>query len=86
MGRAGEKTPLISPGYQNQFGVETNLITVLYLLVSMSLVGLSKVKLAKGIMRFAVFFVLMSMFLVSYSMVLKVFRIKNEGYQFKLLF
>ena len=77
---------LISPGYQSQYGIETNVVAGLYLLISASFIGLSKVKSVSGLGRFVVFTILMGTFMVSYSMMMKIFKVKNGGYPFKLLF
>ena len=84
-GRASPgKSAVIANGYQQQYGIETNIVAALYLIISSSFVGLSKVRQVPGMGKYVVFSILMAIFLFSYSVMFKVFKIKSGSYPFQL--
>ncbi|KAJ3325196.1 oligosaccharyl transferase subunit ost3/OST6 [Boothiomyces sp. JEL0866] len=77
----------IAGGFQNQFGVETVIVALLYSIISFALVAMTDQlpALPAGSQR-VFLYTTMAMFFVTYSVLLMVFRAKNGAYPFKLFF
>jgi oligosaccharyltransferase complex subunit gamma len=83
----------IAGGFQQQFGVETFIVAVLYGLVSFSVILLTDITKQspaakqKGNFEFDVGFAYAGLILlfVSFSLLLALFKVKNGSYPFKLV-
>ncbi|CAM0139949.1 oligosaccharyl transferase subunit ost3/OST6 [Umbelopsis sp. WA50703] len=77
----------IANGFQAQLGMESQVVAVIYGVLAFSTVSLaiSVPRLDKGKQRIAVW-IWMGCLLVLFSFLMSLFRIKNGGYPFKLLF
>ncbi|KAI0079940.1 oligosaccharyl transferase subunit OST3/OST6 family [Panus rudis PR-1116 ss-1] len=77
----------IAPGYQNQFGQETQVIAMIYGLLAAAFLMLTIVTpLTTSPSRQRVQVYLWSIVIfIMYSVLLSIFRVKNRGYPFKLL-
>ncbi|KAF9929149.1 oligosaccharyl transferase subunit ost3/OST6 [Linnemannia zychae] len=84
----GGSSGVFAQGFQNQFGLETQIIAVIYALLTASAIALIAVvprienPLAQ---RFAVW-ICMGFFTFVFSVLIQVFRLKNPGYPFTLMF
>ena len=83
-GRSG----FIANGFQNQFGLETQIIAVLYSLLTGATIGLIAVvpRIENPVGQRAAVWVCMGMFTLVFSVLIQVFRLKNPGYPFTLMF
>ncbi|KAG0287277.1 oligosaccharyl transferase subunit ost3/OST6 [Linnemannia gamsii] len=83
-GRSG----FIANGFQNQFGLETQIIAVLYsLLTGAAIVLISVVpRIESPVGQRATVWVCMGMFTFVFSILIQVFKMKNPGYPFTLMF
>ncbi|KAK4249760.1 hypothetical protein C7999DRAFT_12461 [Corynascus novoguineensis] len=75
-----------APGFQNQYGLETQIVAALY-----GILALSSISLAVKVPRMSdpryqgiAFFVWFGIMFVVYSLLLSIFRGKNPGYNFSL--
>ncbi|KAL7751835.1 oligosaccharyl transferase subunit ost3/OST6 [Sorochytrium milnesiophthora] len=78
----------ISEGFQQQLGIETQITSTLYAICAFCVVALTTAvpKLETGSKQRLAIVVLLSIMVVTYSVLLRLFRYKNSGYPFKLLF
>ncbi|KAI9095533.1 hypothetical protein DFS34DRAFT_179678 [Phlyctochytrium arcticum] len=79
---------IISPGFQSQFVLESQIVGLLYAVTSITFVALvtkTPTIADPGNQRLAVFG-LVCLFMVLYSVLLRIFRAKNGAYPFKMLF
>ncbi|GJJ77435.1 oligosaccharyltransferase complex subunit gamma [Entomortierella parvispora] len=86
-GRDG-RPGFIAQGFQNQFGMETQIIAMIYAVLCCSVISLiSSVPRIEdpSKQRFAVW-VWIAIFGIMFSMLMQFFRLKNPGYPFRLLF
>ncbi|KAF9293788.1 hypothetical protein BKA57DRAFT_453019 [Linnemannia elongata] len=83
-GRSG----FIASGFQNQFGLETQIIAVLYSLLTGATIGLIAVvpRIENTVGQRAAVWVCMGMFTLVFSILIQVFKLKNPGYPFTLMF
>jgi oligosaccharyltransferase complex subunit gamma len=83
-GRSG----FIASGFQNQFGLETQIIAVLYSLLTGAAIGLIAVvpRIENPVGQRATVWVCMGMFTLVFSVLIQVFKAKNPGYPFTLMF
>ncbi|KAF9142532.1 oligosaccharyl transferase subunit ost3/OST6 [Linnemannia schmuckeri] len=83
-GRSG----FIANGFQNQFGLETQIIAVLYSLLTGASIGLIAVvpRIESPVGQRAAVWVCMGMFTFVFSILIQVFKMKNPGYPFTLMF
>ncbi|KAH8554379.1 hypothetical protein BGW37DRAFT_484603 [Umbelopsis sp. PMI_123] len=77
----------IANGFQQQLGMESQVVAVIYGILSFSIVSLAITvpRLEKTKQRYAVW-IWMGCVLVVFSFLMNLFKIKNGGYPFKLLF
>jgi len=77
----------IANGFQQQLGMESQVVAVIYGILSFSAVSLavSVPRLDKGKQRIAVW-IWMGCIIVVFSFLMNLFKIKNGGYPFRLLF
>ncbi|KAI8577833.1 hypothetical protein K450DRAFT_250248 [Umbelopsis ramanniana AG] len=77
----------IANGFQQQLGMESQVVAVIYGILSFSVVSLAITvpRLEKTKQRYAVW-IWMGCILVVFSFLMNLFKIKNGGYPFKLLF
>ncbi|KAG6900883.1 hypothetical protein C0993_010001 [Termitomyces sp. T159_Od127] len=83
----GGKGNWIASGFQNQFGQEVNVVASLYGLLSLSFLMLVMVvpyQTSPSRQRIQVY-LWTGVFVVVYSVLVSLFRVKNRGYPFKLL-
>ncbi|KAF9082738.1 oligosaccharyl transferase subunit ost3/OST6 [Mortierella sp. AD031] len=83
-GRSG----FIAGGFQNQFGIETQVVAVLYSLLTASTIGLIAVvpRMDNPLGQRTVVWMCMGTFTFVFSVLTLVFRMKNPGYPFTLMF
>ncbi|KAG0364676.1 oligosaccharyl transferase subunit ost3/OST6 [Mortierella sp. AD032] len=83
-GRSG----IIAQGFQNQFGLETQIIAVLYSLLTATAIGLIAVvpRIENPLGQRTAVWVCMGMFTLTFSVLIQIFRIKNPSYPFTLMF
>ncbi|RKP10415.1 hypothetical protein THASP1DRAFT_12841 [Thamnocephalis sphaerospora] len=88
MGGSASHPEYIAPGFQTQFGVETQIMAVLYAACAFATVSLvTRVpKIRDGMTQRVVAFVWLLVLVVGYSLIMMTFRKKNGSYPFKLLF
>ncbi|KAF9108209.1 oligosaccharyl transferase subunit ost3/OST6 [Mortierella sp. AM989] len=82
------KPGFIAQGFQNQFGLETQIIAVLYAMLTgcvISLIGVAPRIENPGKQRLTVW-VSMGLFTLMFSFLIQIFRVKNPGYPFVLMF
>ncbi|ORX83801.1 hypothetical protein BCR32DRAFT_266755 [Anaeromyces robustus] len=87
-GVSKSKVEFFVSGFQQQYGVESQIILVIYVLIAFSILYLSeKVKDVKNehIRRISIYIAL-SVFFICFSLILRIFFIKSQAYPFKLLF
>ncbi|KAF8928848.1 oligosaccharyl transferase subunit ost3/OST6 [Podila verticillata] len=86
-GRDG-RPGFIAQGFQNQFGLESQIVAVLYALICGSAIVLISVvpKIENPTQQRLVVWVAMGFFGFFFSVLIKVFQVKNPGYPFTLLF
>lgn len=77
---------VISGSFQQQYGIETRIVSTLYGMGAVAIVGLAHVPLVNPKYHRTLIYVYCSLFFLSASLIMYVFRIKNRGYPFKLLF
>ncbi|KXS20769.1 hypothetical protein M427DRAFT_51731 [Gonapodya prolifera JEL478] len=77
---------VIAPGFGNQYVVETQVVGLMYGLVSLSFVGMVHAREAKGVLGQWGPLVLLGIFMFLLSWLFAVFKRKNGGYPFGLLF
>ncbi|KAI8826656.1 uncharacterized protein EV422DRAFT_582201 [Fimicolochytrium jonesii] len=87
-GMRDNRPEVIAPGFQNQFVLETQLVAVLYAACSIAFVALvTKVPaMSQPFSQRTAAYAFAGVFVVIYSIMLKLFRLKNGGYPYKLLF
>ncbi|KAF9201708.1 oligosaccharyl transferase subunit ost3/OST6 [Haplosporangium sp. Z 27] len=86
-GRDG-RPGFIAQGFQNQFGLETQIIAVVYAVITgsiISLIGVVPRIENPSTQRMAVW-ISMGIFVFMFSVLIQIFRVKNPGYPFTLLF
>ncbi|KAG8689008.1 oligosaccharyl transferase subunit ost3/OST6 [Ceratobasidium sp. 395] len=75
-------------GYQNQYGMETNVVSIIYGTLAfaqlMLILGVPRAKSA-GSQRFSIY-IFSVMVIVVFSMLVSLFRLKNPSYPFRMLF
>ncbi|KAG0272304.1 oligosaccharyl transferase subunit ost3/OST6 [Linnemannia exigua] len=83
-GRSG----FIAQGFQNQFGLETQIVAVLYSLLTAATIGLIAVvpRIENPFGQRTAVWVCMGMFTFTFSVLIQIFRIKNPSYPFTLMF
>ncbi|KAF9123975.1 oligosaccharyl transferase subunit ost3/OST6 [Mortierella sp. 14UC] len=83
-GRSG----FIANGFQNQFGLETQIVAVLYSLLTAATIGLIAVvpRIETPLAQRTAVWVCMGMFTFTFSVLIQIFRIKNPSYPFTLMF
>ncbi|KAJ3067011.1 oligosaccharyl transferase subunit ost3/OST6 [Podochytrium sp. JEL0797] len=88
IGSDNGKPKIFADGFQNQFVAESQIVGVLYGLISVFFVLLytQVPKIQSPAAQRTATFVLAALFIVSYSALLRVFKFKNGGYPFTLLF
>ncbi|KAI8619880.1 hypothetical protein BC830DRAFT_1101770 [Chytriomyces sp. MP71] len=88
MGNNGGQPQFFAGGFQNQFVVESQIVGLLYGLISVFFVVLytQVPRIQHPMAQKTATFVLTALFLVSYSVLMKVFKFKNGQYPFGLLF
>ncbi|KAF9321219.1 oligosaccharyl transferase subunit ost3/OST6 [Podila horticola] len=86
-GRDG-RPGFIAQGFQNQFGLESQIVAVLYALICGSAIVLISVvpKIENPTQQRLVVWVAMGFFGFFFSVLIKLFQVKNPGYPFTLLF
>ncbi|KAI0831399.1 oligosaccharyl transferase subunit OST3/OST6 family [Trametes gibbosa] len=87
MPQSGGNGQWIAPGYSNQFGQETQVISIIYGLLSAAFLMLTVVtpyQTNAARQRLQVY-LWSGVILVMFSVLISLFRIKNRGYPFKLL-
>ncbi|KAI8802940.1 hypothetical protein BJ742DRAFT_910172, partial [Cladochytrium replicatum] len=81
------KPELIAPGFQNQFVIESQIVAVLYAITSVMLIGLvSRAPKIQSLdrQRFVIYLFLAG-FLIVYSIIMRIFRQKNGGYPYRVV-
>jgi len=87
-GASKNKVEIFIPGFQQQYAIESQIILVIYVLIAFSFLFLSdKVQNIKNahFQRISIY-VALSVLLICFSLILKIFFIKSQAYPFKLLF
>ncbi|KAG0290461.1 oligosaccharyl transferase subunit ost3/OST6 [Dissophora globulifera] len=86
-GRDG-RSGYIAQGFQNQFGLETQLVGVMYAVLTGSVISLISVvpRIENPTMQRVVVWVSMGLFAFMFSVLIQFFRVKNPGYPFTLMF
>ncbi|KAF9434040.1 oligosaccharyl transferase subunit ost3/OST6 [Entomortierella beljakovae] len=86
-GRDG-RPGFIAQGFQNQFGLETQVVAVIYAVLTgcvISLIGVVP-RIENPSMQRTTVWVSMGLFAFIFSVLIQIFRVKNPGYPFTLLF
>ena len=88
MPQGNNKIQYIAPGFSSQYVLETQLVASLLCVCALSIVFLSHnlPKIANQMTQRIAMVGGFGVFLVAYSMVISLFRIKNGGYPFSILF
>ncbi len=78
----------VAPGFSNQYVLETQIIAALLGVISLALISLSSVIPKYGVSEKTRVLPLISMavFIVGYAWLISLFKIKNGGYPFSILF
>ncbi|KAG0324078.1 oligosaccharyl transferase subunit ost3/OST6 [Dissophora globulifera] len=86
-GRDG-RSGYIAQGFQNQFGLETQLVGVMYAVLTGSVISLISVvpRIENPTVQRVVVWVSMGLFAFMFSVLIQFFRVKNPGYPFTLMF
>ncbi|KAG0229654.1 oligosaccharyl transferase subunit ost3/OST6 [Actinomortierella wolfii] len=86
-GRDG-RSAFMAQGFQNQLGLETQVVAVIYAVLCGSVISLisSVPKMENPARQRIAVFLWMSILLVMYSVLMQLFRLKNPAYPFRLLF
>ncbi|KAI9070391.1 oligosaccharyl transferase subunit OST3/OST6 family [Trametes sanguinea] len=87
MPHTGGNGQWIAPGYQNQFGQETQVVSFIYGLLSAAFLMLTLVtpyQTSPSRQRLQIY-LWSGVILVMFSVLISLFRVKNRGYPFKLL-
>ncbi|KAI0670289.1 oligosaccharyl transferase subunit OST3/OST6 family [Trametes maxima] len=87
MPQSGANGQWIAPGYQNQFGQETQVVSFIYGLLSAAFLMLTLVtpyQTNPARQRLQIY-LWSGVILVMFSVLISLFRVKNRGYPFKLL-
>ncbi|OXH16078.1 oligosaccharyltransferase complex subunit gamma [Cryptococcus neoformans A1-35-8] len=86
-GRDG-KVQWIAAGYQNQLGLESQVVGAIYGLLAFSIVALSVLVPAQtsAVKQRVGVYLWLGMLVVVFSLLIKLFKMKNGGYPFSLLF
>ncbi|KAG0010245.1 oligosaccharyl transferase subunit ost3/OST6, partial [Entomortierella chlamydospora] len=86
-GRDG-RPGFIAQGFQNQFGLETQIVAVLYAILTGSVISLIGVvpKIENPTMQRMAVWVSMGLFAFMFSVLIQIFRVKNPSYPFTLMF
>ncbi|KAF9924003.1 oligosaccharyl transferase subunit ost3/OST6 [Mortierella alpina] len=86
-GRDG-RPGFIAQGFQNQFGLETQIVAVLYAALTGSVIALIAVvpRIENPLSQRIAVWVSMGLFAFMFSVLIQVFRVKNPGYPFTLMF
>ncbi|KAF9962929.1 oligosaccharyl transferase subunit ost3/OST6 [Modicella reniformis] len=86
-GRDG-RPGFIAQGFQNQFGLETQIVAVLYAFLTGSVISLITVapRIDNATTQRFVVWASIALFTLMFSVLIQLFRIKNPGYPFTLLF
>ncbi|KAF9158050.1 oligosaccharyl transferase subunit ost3/OST6 [Actinomortierella ambigua] len=79
---------LMAQGFQNQIGIETQIIAVIYALLCGSVISLISAvpKMENPVRQQMAIFAWMAILVITYSILLQFFRLKNPAYPFRLLF
>ncbi|KAG0253681.1 oligosaccharyl transferase subunit ost3/OST6 [Mortierella polycephala] len=88
MARGRDGPAFIAQGFQNQIGIETQLVAFIYTVLSgtvIALIGLVPRIENPGSQRIAVL-AAMGLLVFMYSVLIQFFKVKNSGYPFALLF
>lgn len=85
---AGGRPEYFAGGFQNQYGVETQIVAAIYSLLAFSFVALTVLVPAQRdpTRQRAGVYVWSAIFLVTFSLLFYIFRIKNPSYPFRLFF
>ncbi|KAG0204938.1 oligosaccharyl transferase subunit ost3/OST6 [Mortierella sp. GBA30] len=86
-GRDG-RPGFIAQGFQNQFGLETQIVAVIYAVLTGSIIALIGIvpRIENPISQRIAVWVSMGLFAFMFSVLIQFFRIKNPGYPFTLMF
>ncbi|KAF9556523.1 oligosaccharyl transferase subunit ost3/OST6 [Mortierella alpina] len=86
-GRDG-RPGFIAQGFQNQFGLETQIVAVLYATLTGSVIALIAVvpRIENPLSQRIAVWVSMGLFAFMFSVLIQIFRVKNPGYPFTLMF
>ncbi|KAF9912663.1 oligosaccharyl transferase subunit ost3/OST6, partial [Lobosporangium transversale] len=86
-GRGG-RSGFIAQGFQNQFGLESQVIAVLYAALTGCVIALIGVvpRIETPALQRAAVWVSMGLFIFLFSLLIQIFRVKNPAYPFTLLF
>ena len=78
----------IAQGFQNQFGLETQIIAVIYALLCGSVIALLGIvpRIEDPTKQRVAVWVSMSLFTFMFSVLIQFFKVKNPAYPFQLLF
>ncbi|KAG0364317.1 hypothetical protein BC939DRAFT_397441 [Gamsiella multidivaricata] len=86
-GRDG-RPGFIAQGFQNQFGLETQIVAVIYAILTGSVISLIGIvpRIENPTMQRVAVWVSMGVFAFMFSILLQFFKVKNPGYPFTLMF
>lgn len=81
------KVEIISNGFQNQFQIESQIIAMIYAILAALVVLLGKriPEIREEAKQRVAGYVVLALFLVVYSVLINIFRMKNGSYPFRLL-
>lgn len=84
----GGKPEYFAGGFQNQYGVETQIVAAIYALLAFSFIALTVLVPSQRdpVRQRAGVYVWSAIFLVTFSLLFYIFRIKNPSYPFRLFF
>ncbi|KAF9973969.1 oligosaccharyl transferase subunit ost3/OST6 [Actinomortierella ambigua] len=79
---------LMAQGFQNQFGIETQIIAVIYAVLCGSVISLISAvpKMEDPTRQRIAVFAWVGILVITYSILMQFFRIKNPAYPFRLIF
>ena len=82
------KLRYVAPGFSNQYGLESQIVAGLLALVSIALIVLNHTipSLGANEKTRILPLIFLGVIFVGYSWIISLFRIKNGGYPFKILF
>ncbi|KAG0239889.1 hypothetical protein B0O80DRAFT_391821 [Mortierella sp. GBAus27b] len=86
-GRDG-RPGFIAQGFQNQFGLESQIVAILYAILTGSVISLISVvpRIENPTVQRGIVWVSMALFVFMFSVLIQLFRIKNPSYPFTLMF